>query len=386
MLLKQDTNGHDVLKIFDDGVTIDQKLPKWVNASARIAEKKKESKSEEQPQEAGNTIVFRQSYYTESGTSSNMNPTPMTTQAEPFVVYTTPEHYEVKKDVCFDKVAAANLKELTEMIKSNELNNVLSGYGGMVNSFPIEASGNSGWKEPSAKGLAKLFRAIGDLFEKKVRHYQFDATQFFTQVKLTSKTSAQNYRDRVSKYLQAIHNANAVGQTALVETLLKGLIANKYESLLFSTGKYYVVTEEQVVDFAKRTERGVDLTYVKNFVRPIPTDVINKIAEANDLEVFDNYVIMHYDPKKVAHKETEKEIAKRKDPIVFGLISGSRKLYYITDWIDESCDLTLEKFVDTLGVDKEDLLDGDANEQQKATDTKKATKKSTKKTTKKVKK
>jgi hypothetical protein len=37
------------------------------------------------------------------------------------------------------------------------------------------------------------------------------------------------------------------------------------------------------------------------------------------------------------------------------LIAGSNKLYYVADWVDEYCDLTLEKFIDVIGVKKEEL-------------------------------
>jgi hypothetical protein len=133
------------------------------------------------------------------------------------------------------------------------------------------------------------------------------------------------------------------------------MIANKYESLLYSEGLYYVVSEQQVVDFTKKTEKGLSLTYLKNFARPLPQDVVDMIAKVNGYGVFDNYVVLHYDPKGESYKPTEKEIAKKKDPILFGVIAGSNKLYYITDWVDEACNLTLQEFVDTLGIEKEDL-------------------------------
>lgn len=38
----------------------------------------------------------------------------------------------------------------------------------------------------------------------------------------------------------------------------------------------------------------------------------------------------------------------KKDPILFGVIRNSDKLYYIADWVDEYCDLTLEKMFETL--------------------------------------
>jgi hypothetical protein len=94
---------------------------------------------------------------------------------------------------------------------------------------------------------------------------------------------------------------------------------------------------------------------LKNFSRPLPDKAVKKLTEVDSLEVFDNYVVMCYDPEGKKKVETEEERVKRKDPILFGLISGSNKLYYITDWVDEYCDLTLQQFVDTLKIEKKDL-------------------------------
>ena len=354
-ILAKDVNGKSVLAIFDTGVSIDQKLPKWVNASKALAEKKEQG--EVKPQDSSSyRVEMRQTYY-DAGTgtqTTNMN--------TPFTVYSTPEPYEIKTDkVSFDEVAAANLKELTMLIKSGELNNVLSGYGGMHNSpwelvtngstYPIASTGEN-------KSVSKFSKFIKKLFKKTEAKPEISVIDFFTKVKLESKEGAEIYVDRVSKYLQAIHNAYTVGQTALVEKLLSEMVANKYEALLASRGAYYAISEQRVVDFVNKTERGVELTYLKNFTRPIPQEAIDKVIEANGYEVFDNYVVMHYDPKGEHRAETKKEEAKRKDPIIFGVIAGSRKLYYITDWIDEFCNLTLDKFVDTLGTTKDEFQEG----------------------------
>ena len=54
--------------------------------------------------------------------------------------------------------------------------------------------------------------------------------------------------------------------------------------------------------------------------------------------------------KKAEKKlKTNKENIKEKDPILFGVQSYMPdKLYYIIDWIDEHCDLTLDKFIDDI--------------------------------------
>jgi len=56
----------------------------------------------------------------------------------------------------------------------------------------------------------------------------------------------------------------------------------------------------------------------------------------------DSYMLMIIDSRKQIRE-------RRKDPILFGVINGRRQLYYVGDWTDEFCDLTLDQIVDTLG-------------------------------------
>jgi hypothetical protein len=197
-----------------------------------------------------------------------------------------------------------------------------------------------------------------------------DALQFFKLVKLSSKDSVSTYRDRVADYLKAVYNAASVGQVALLEDLIRGMVTNKYEAVLYSEGYYNVLTEEQIVKFVKKCEKGIKLDYIKNFTRPLPFDVVEKVNKLNDLEIFDNYVVLYYDPDGHIYKETAAEQAKRRDPILFGVIAGSNKLYYVADWEDEYCDLSLEKFIDTIGVTMEQIhMDYDPNAEAKKAET-----------------
>lgn len=332
------------LSIFDDGIIVDQNLPKWVNAKARA----EANKSKGQREVKNNYIVSYRNTDDREVEFESQNPMPSLPINEEMV----------RDDVLFNEIASATLNELSDVIYRKKIYKNLSNYYGSGTPNIIFASGgnvdreNNGSKKEGIFG--KLIASLAERFKKKIEG-EIDIAEFFTNIKLLSKESAVKYRDRVSNYLQALRNAKMAGQTALLETLLREMIANKYESLLDAEGFYYAVKEEDVVRFAKKTEKGLKLSYIQNFGRPIPEDVVKTLAKANQLEVFDNYVVLYYDPKGEIYKETEKQRAKRKDPILFGVISGSNKLYYIGDWIDEYCDLTLEKFVDTLGMNKESL-------------------------------
>ena len=184
--------------------------------------------------------------------------------------------------------------------------------------------------------------------------YALDVVAFFDMVKLTTQENAEKYYSRIEPYLVALRNAQRMGQQALADQILSQIFIVKYESLLKVSGFEKRITEEQLVSFVKQTEKGVSLCYVKNFSRPIPEDVMQKKIEADSLKVFDNYCILHFDPDAKVYKMTaeEKQELRRKknDPILFGMISGSRSLYYIADWKDEYCDLTLEKFIQVSGI------------------------------------
>ncbi len=85
------------------------------------------------------------------------------------------------------------------------------------------------------------------------------------------------------------------------------------------------------------------LPIFQNFVKVIPNEIVDLKKDLDKKLLFDNYAILHYDPNNDATDITEVEKEIRKDPILFGLLKNSKKLYYIGDWKDEYCDLTLEE-------------------------------------------
>lgn len=210
--------------------------------------------------------------------------------------------------------------------------------------------------------VKRLYRTFLDKItgeEETEEVIEFDIFKFFEQVKLTSKENQRKYVERIEPYMIALKQANELGQKALADKLTAEIFNNKYESILYAENFHYKISEEELVYFIKKTEKGVRLDYIENFARPIPKEVAEIKKKADSLLVFDNYCILHYDPELKSYKQTkeEEEALRRKksDPILFGMINGSRNLYYITDWIDEYCNLTLEEFVKVSGISKEHL-------------------------------
>lgn len=387
------TQNEQRLTLFANNIVIDKKLIKWRHAEKGL------DKTEINKSNSGTTYTISNNSYTTSGSYN--------TDGFANLLITTPEDpdasyfdtvirrndvdsevnagtkwlplYEVAEGVSFDDLAAAGMKDLTRMIAENKLKFVIGGYGSLGSTQPNIIHLNNTTNGSANAEKVSFFDKLLSLFTKKEEEKPLDALAFFSMVKLTSKESASTYRDRVSTYLKAVHDAASVGQTALMENLLRGMVTSKYEAVLYSEGLYYVVTEQQIVDFVKKCEKGIKLDYIKNFTRPLPSEVIEKINKINNLEIFDNYVVLYYDPDGKIYQETAHEEAKRRDPILFGVIAGSNKLYYIADWVDEYCDLTLEKFIDVIGVKKDELhMDYDPNKKEVATETPKKKKKNRK--------
>ena len=164
---------------------------------------------------------------------------------------------------------------------------------------------------------------------------------------------------RSSGYEAAIKAAGEAGQVALVEKLIGSAAAVRGETQLIALGLKKYIDEESLYKFAVNSSRHLALDWISNFTRFIPKKVIETKKKADERGVFDNYVILHYDPDGKNREDTEEEKRRIKDPILFGVIRGRRRLYFVGDWIDEICDLTFDQIADSLGKDigelKEDV-------------------------------
>lgn len=254
-------------------------------------------------------------------------------------------------------------------INVSEGGRVLSGSSGPW-SFINTENGLEGTAQTRAQELKFFFRNIVDIqptWKNKLKYWlikrcinfqkgdfakapTIDIKEYFESVK-NSFGEIEGSKEVEKGYVKNMEQAIELGQVALAERLKDQLGVILNECALKAGGIKKYVTEQQVVDFTRKVGAPAHLkmSYIKNFTRVIPSDVIALKKKADDLKIFDNYVILHYDPIGDASESTKKEKEIEKDPILFGVMQNSTKLYFIADWIDEYCDLTLEKMLDTLG-------------------------------------
>lgn len=99
---------------------------------------------------------------------------------------------------------------------------------------------------------------------------------------------------------------------------------------------------------------GIEL---ENYEREIPDEIVDKIAMCKEKNLFDKYYIFFTDYTGEARSKVEDK-KRAKDPILFGncLIEGkvSNRMYFIGDWVDEYCDLTLDSMVEKMSREYKD--------------------------------
>ena len=151
-----------------------------------------------------------------------------------------------------------------------------------------------------------------------------------------------------------------MGQQALYEEFARKIAITVREQELWACGIEYFTHRKYVDQFMDKV-KDVEIGFSKleRFNRPLPAKVEKRVKKIKKLKLFDELWVLYLDykdkkdidGKKKAEKKlkTNKEKIKEKDPILFGIQSHMPdKLYYVIDWIDEHCDLTLDKFIDDI--------------------------------------
>jgi len=163
--------------------------------------------------------------------------------------------------------------------------------------------------------------------------------------------------EQISKLLENIPKE----QIALTEEFENKALMIIREAEMVSCGFNMFMKQDLVKKFVDRSRnRVIKLTKMDNYSRMIPKKALNKLEKAKSKNLFDGFVVMHTDPN---NKSVKKTIEEKKDPILFGVIKESDRYYFIADWEDELCDLTLDKIIDKLGLgEKEYTMEEDFGE------------------------
>ena len=176
---------------------------------------------------------------------------------------------------------------------------------------------------------------------------------YFDYVKgLKNKVEFEEYGLIIDNTLKMINKAKITEQTSMAKRLTHQLELALRELEAAKKGFDIFVNRKDIELYISKVEaKAVKIIELSRYTREIPDDIIDKIAEAK--EVFDEMYIMFTDYTKKETKKVSKE-RRDKDPILFGAFidkDGEKenkiyvedRLFFIADWVEDKCDLTLEE-------------------------------------------
>lgn len=175
-------------------------------------------------------------------------------------------------------------------------------------------------------------------------------TNYFEYVKdkrnATSIEDLEAFRENAVYLLEKFQ---LTGQIAGMKKLMFIIDMIEKEKESISLGIESFVYLEDIKEFIEKVaDEVVKIIRLEEYPREVPDDIVADYLKVE--RVFDRFYVVFTDYTGEAEKNVEKS-RRDKDPILFGAFHNkeedelNEKFYYIGDWIDEYCDLTLDKMV-----------------------------------------
>lgn len=165
---------------------------------------------------------------------------------------------------------------------------------------------------------------------------------------ITDKELLQFYDNAMA----LLNKYQATGQVAgmkklifLIETIEK---EREIVKLGINTFVYYEDIEDYIDNIAKNVVKIIEL---ERYERDIPDEVVEVITQTKHL--FTKFYVVFTDYTGKVERQVQKE-RREKDPILFGTFedlesrSVLERFYFLADWEDEYCDLTLGRMVSEI--------------------------------------
>ena len=178
----------------------------------------------------------------------------------------------------------------------------------------------------------------------------YTPAEYFEIVKGRKQKMNDEILDKIyDNCLELLNKYNITGQTMAMQRLMFHLDNIEKERELVKLGIDTFVYKSDIEDFVRSVEgRVVKVCDLKNYEREIPDEITHVVAKTKD--IFNAMYVVYSDYTG----ETERKIEEHRratDPILFGSFQDRQKgviverFYFLGDWEDEYCDLTLDKMV-----------------------------------------
>lgn len=186
-----------------------------------------------------------------------------------------------------------------------------------------------------------------------------------------SKADIKEQDDIIDELSQIKDNAEDINQARLMADAEVRLKNTQKELNVIKAGYSKYILHDDVDDLIQKFKvedggRQLAFTNLENFPRVIPQKNKDEIKQAQ--KYFEHIYVLY-----TANKNEVKKEQVAKDPIAFGVVdcasdfgkkvsqnsyTQSQRMFFITDWVDEYCDLTLDKLIELSKheLQKNDIL------------------------------
>jgi len=181
--------------------------------------------------------------------------------------------------------------------------------------------------------------------------------EYFVELKMKLNVTTQsNLKELYENYLSLLNKYVKTGQVEGAKKLVFHLETVEKEKNLVEMGIDTFVYKDDIDEYIDVVEKNVvKIIELRNYEREIPDEIVGVIEKTKDL--FDEMYVVFTDYTGKAEKQVE-EKRREKDPILFGSFQDKEKkilsdrFYFLGDWVDEYCDLTLLKMVERMKSSK----------------------------------
>ena len=185
--------------------------------------------------------------------------------------------------------------------------------------------------------------------EDKNKEKEITPSQYFDYLKgaknvITTEALKKSYDTfiKLAEKYQKLGQVESLKKLCfLADTLVK---EEKLIELGINTFVYKDTIEDYIENVADKTVKIVELS---RYMREIPDELVDTIEKSKEL--FDEFYVVFTDYTGKEERKVEKE-RRDKDPILFGVFKNQTnvadRFYFLGDWVDEYCDLTLDKLVE----------------------------------------
>lgn len=184
--------------------------------------------------------------------------------------------------------------------------------------------------------------------ETEKKNQEITPSQYFDFIKGAKNTiTTEELKKSYEAFITLAEKYNKLGQTESLKKLCFLADSLAKEEKLIEMGINTFVYKDTIEDYIENVaDKAVKIVELSRYMREIPDALVDTIEKVKP--IFDELYVVFTDYTGKEERKVEKE-RRDKDPILFGVFKTqgtvADRFYFLGDWVDEYCDLTLDKMV-----------------------------------------